>query len=59
MLPEQLRERVKDAREITQRLLKRSQHLSDRADVLMQEVEAALAELNETRRRALRRHDQH
>jgi len=48
MLPEQLRRRVKAAREITQRLLKRSYQLSERADVLLREVEAALDALHET-----------
>lgn len=52
MLPEQLRQRVTMAREVTQRLIKRSYQLSDRTDVLMREVEAALDELNETRERA-------
>jgi len=54
MLPEELRRRVKQAREVTQRLIKRSYDLSDRADVLMREVEAALDALNETRERARR-----
>jgi len=49
MLPEQLRRRVKAAREVTQRLIKRSYQLSERADVLMREVEAALEALNATR----------
>jgi len=49
MLPEQLRQRVKAAREVTQRLIKRSYQLSERADVLMREVEAALEALNATR----------
>jgi hypothetical protein len=51
MLPQHWRQRVKEAREIMQRLLKQSQQLTDRADVLMREAEAALAQLNETRRR--------
>jgi len=51
MLPQHLRQRVKEAREIMQRLLKQSQQLSDRADVLIREAEAALAKLNETRLR--------
>jgi len=54
MLPEQLRQRVKEAREVTLRLIKRSYQLSDRTDVLMREVEAALDALNETRERARR-----
>src|SRR5215813_11889788 len=56
MLPEQLRQRVKEAREVTLRLIKRSYQLSDRTDVLMREVEAALDALNETRERARRTH---
>jgi len=52
MLPEELRRRVKEAREVTQRLIKRSYELSDRTDVLMREVEAALDALNETRKHA-------
>ena len=59
MLPQHLRERVKEAREITQRLLKERQQLTDRADVLRREAQAARADLNETRRQALRRRDQH
>jgi len=55
MLPEQLRQRVKEAREVTQRLIKRSYVLSDRADVLIREVEAALDALNKTRERARRK----
>jgi len=58
MLPEELRRRVKDAREVTQRLIKRSYELSDRADVLMREVEAALDALNETRKHARRNRDE-
>ena len=54
MLPEELRRRVKEAREVTQRLIKRSYELSDRTDVLMREVEAALDALNETRKHARR-----
>ena len=48
MLPEPLRRRVKAAREVTQRLIKRSNQLSERADVLMREVEAAIDALHET-----------
>ena len=51
-IPEQLRQRVRAAREATQKLLKRSRELSDRADVLRREIEAARAELNATRERA-------
>lgn len=56
MLPEDLRRRVREARETTQRLLKQSQTLSDRVEVLRREREAALAELNVTRQRARHRH---
>jgi hypothetical protein len=53
-LPEQLRHRVQEAREVAQRLLKRSHQLVDRADVLRLEIRAALADLNETRAQARR-----
>jgi len=55
MLPEQLRQRVKEAREVTLRLIKRSYQLSERADVLMREVEAALDALHETQDRPNRK----
>src|SRR5215510_10094662 len=55
MLPQQLRRRVKAAREVTQRLIKRSYQLSERADVLMREVEAALDALHETQDRPNRK----
>ena len=58
MLPEQLRQRVKEAREVTLRLIKRSYQLSDRTDVLMHEVEAALDALHETRECTRREHDE-
>jgi hypothetical protein len=58
MLPGELRRRVKDAREVTQRLIKRSYELSDRADMLMREVEAALDALNETQKHARRNRDE-
>jgi len=58
MLPEGMRRRVKGAREVTQRLIKRSCELSDRTDVLMREVEAALDALNETRKHARRNRDE-
>ena len=57
MLPEELRRRVKEAREVTQRLIKRSYELSGRTDVLMREVEAALDALNETRKLTRRKND--
>jgi hypothetical protein len=51
MVPQLLRQRVKEARETTQRLLKQGYHLLDRSDVLMRELEAALAELRARRKR--------
>jgi hypothetical protein len=48
-LPEQLRRRVQMARETTQRLLKQSHELVDRADMLMRETEAIRAALREAR----------
>ena len=54
-LPEQLRHRVQEAREVTQRLLKQSYELVDRAAVLRLEIRAALADLNETRAQARRK----
>ena len=53
-LPEQLRRKVQEARAATQRLVKRGQQLVDRADVLRREIEAALVDLRETRKRARR-----
>jgi hypothetical protein len=53
-LPELLRRRVRLARETAQRLLKRTQELSDRSEVLMREAEAGRQGLNETRERARR-----
>src|SRR5215467_13970067 len=58
MLPEELRRREKEAREVTQRLIKRGYALSDRTDMLMREVEAALDALNETRKDARRNRDE-
>ena len=58
MLPQHLRQRVQEARETTQRLLKQGHQLLDRSAVLVREIEAALAELNETRDRARRQRDQ-
>ena len=58
-LPEQLRQRVREAREVAQRLLKQSHQLVDRADVLMRELDAAWRDLDETRRRARRNRGRH
>ena len=54
-IPEQLRERVREAIESSQKLLKESRQLLDHADVLIREIEAARTELNATRERARRR----
>jgi hypothetical protein len=51
MLPGEVRRRAREARAAAQRLVKNSHQLSDRADVLMREAEAAIAALRETMRR--------
>jgi len=58
-LPEQLRQRVRNAREVGQRLLKRSHQLVDRADVLKRELDATWRELGETRMRTRSNRDRH
>jgi hypothetical protein len=50
-IPEQLRQKVRETCEVTQKLLKRSHELLDHTDVLVREIEAIRAELNATRRR--------
>ena len=45
MLPAAVRDRARTAREVAQRLVKRSGELTDMADVLMRELEAALKAL--------------
>jgi len=50
MVPEEVRRRARAAREAAETLIKRSHELADRADVLMREAEATLAELRDTRR---------
>ena len=47
MLPVNVRHRAREAREVAQRLVKRSRELSDRADLLMRELEVALRALRE------------
>jgi len=54
-IPEQLRQKVREAGELTQKLLKQSRLLGDRADVLRREMEAARAELSATMRERARR----
>ena len=56
-LPEQLRRRVRVAREAAQRLLKQTQQLSDRTELLRRETDAARHALNVTRERARRERD--
>jgi len=51
MLPEEVRRRARAVREAAERLIKRSNELADRADVLMREAEATIAALRDTRRR--------
>ena len=48
VLPEEVRRRAREVRDIARRLVKDSQQSSDRADVLMREAEAATAALRET-----------
>jgi hypothetical protein len=48
MLPAELRERAQQVRDAARRLVKESHQLSDRAEVLMRETEAAVAALRET-----------
>ena len=54
-LPEQLRQKVQETREATQRLLKRSRELLNQADTAMREMDASRAQLNSTRQDARRR----
>jgi len=50
-LPAEIRQRAQEARHAACRLVKESQQLTDRADVLMREAEAAVAALRETMQR--------
>jgi len=52
MLPVAVRRRAQAAREAAQRLVKQSHQLSDAADVLLREAEAALYALRDTMRQA-------
>src|SRR5262249_8613132 len=53
MLPAEVRRRAQVARETARALVKRGRELSDRADVLIREAEAALHTLPETIRRSV------
>ena len=55
MLPEEVRRRAQDVRDVARRLVKESQQSRDRADVLMREAEAAVAALRETMQRTAQR----
>ena len=48
MLPAEVRQRAREVRDVARRLVKDRRQLSDRADVLMREAEAAMAALRET-----------
>ena len=48
MLPAEMRQRAREARDAARRLVKHSSALRDNADVLMREAEAAVAALRET-----------
>ena len=50
-LPVEIRQRAEEVRDAARRLVKESQQLTDRADVLMREAEAAVAALRETMQR--------
>src|SRR5262249_34608513 len=51
MLPEEVRRRAQEVRDVARRLVKQSHQLSDRADVLAREAEVATAALRETMQR--------
>jgi len=53
MLPAEVRRRAQVAKETARALVKRGRELSDRADVLIREAEAALHTLQETIRRSV------
>lgn len=55
MLPAEVRRRAQAAREAARNLVKHSHQLSDRADVLIREAEAALHALRATMRQPLRK----
>jgi hypothetical protein len=53
-VPGEIRRQAKAARVAAQRLVKQSRELTDRADVLLREAEAALGMLRETMRQSLK-----
>jgi len=53
ILPEAVRARAQQVRDIARKLVKESERLSSVAYVLMAEAEAAIAELRETMRRTV------
>ena len=55
ILPEEVRRRAQEVRDAACKLVKQGVELSDRADVLIREAEAANAALRETMRRIARR----
>ena len=55
MLPSETRRWAQAVREAAQRLVKESHQLTDRADILMREAEAAVAALRETMQRTAQR----
>ena len=48
MLPADVRQRAREAREAAQQLIKRSQEIASRADLLMREAEAAVSAAQST-----------
>ena len=54
-LPAEIRQRAQEARDAARRLVKESQQLTDHADVLIREAEAAVAALRETMQRTAQR----
>lgn len=56
LLPGEVRWRAREARAAAQQAVKHSHELSDRADVLMREAEAAIAALRKTMQRAADEH---
>src|SRR5262245_25160355 len=54
-VPAEILQRAQEVREAARRLVKEGQQLTDRADVLMREAEAAVAALRETMQRTAQR----
>jgi len=55
MLPAEVREQAQRVRDAARRLVKESQQLSDRAEVLTREADGAIAALRETMQRTAHR----